>query len=369
MTEEAHGRGPVPAVVFLLTLLAMVSCASARASGTGAGRMAGEPEAAVRVSLVFFIHGDGDYLYHDDAGRALRADEAALSGAQHAAEANPQAEVFIFHEKRKTRAWLFFPKHDGEFFYYRGGVLAAHEEYRRGSHPSQFAYAAGRYRRFRSHGEGDVTTIVLYYGHEIPETGGEGYHASYEDMPFTIDTLAAGLRLMQEGGAPFDIAVVSTCYNGTPRSIAALAPYARYIIASPDNLHLSYFTFHSFALPESAASGATSAALARTMARDAFETLSRTVQTAVSVAVYDAQLVQPYIQTVDSLYARSLEALKEHPDAVRDHCDCAQRSGFSAPDMGRGVDIFYRPARFGQKKSAAAHSGWECWNIPDGRSE
>ena len=50
----------------------------------------------LRYSVIFIIHGDGNYLYHDSRGNAHRADEEALIEATMVAEQNPQAEVFIF---------------------------------------------------------------------------------------------------------------------------------------------------------------------------------------------------------------------------------------------------------------------------------
>jgi len=32
--------------------------------------------------------------------------------------------------------------------------------------------------------------LFLYFGHEIPEFGGAGYDASYENRTFTVDDLA-----------------------------------------------------------------------------------------------------------------------------------------------------------------------------------
>src|SRR5690349_23819627 len=51
-----------------------------------------------RYSLVFIIHGDGDYLYHNARGEARRADEDILARAQAVARRLPNAEVTIFHQ-------------------------------------------------------------------------------------------------------------------------------------------------------------------------------------------------------------------------------------------------------------------------------
>ena len=79
-------------------------------SSDSAGYPRQEEEHALplRYSMVFIIHGDGDYIYHDTQGNERRADEKALVEATLVAMLNPQAEVFIFHEKpRRAYVTLF----------------------------------------------------------------------------------------------------------------------------------------------------------------------------------------------------------------------------------------------------------------------
>ena len=80
-------------------------------------------------SIVCVIHGDGEYLYHDTSGIEYRADEQAVRAAQRVAQQNPDAEVFIFHQRPRRHFLFFFPLRDGEFYYYRNGRLIAHELY------------------------------------------------------------------------------------------------------------------------------------------------------------------------------------------------------------------------------------------------
>jgi hypothetical protein len=47
--------------------------------------------------------------------------------------------------------------------------------------------------------------------------------------------------------------------------------------------------------------------------------------------------------------------------ATVEHCDCADIPAYVLPTMKEGVDVFYRPARFGRSKEKQNHSGWECW--------
>ncbi|HLP14811.1 MAG TPA: clostripain-related cysteine peptidase [Bacteroidota bacterium] len=363
-SKAFHIMGLCAGVCCLLVGAVVLSCSS----GDVMSRDVKGPDAGgngpLRYLLVYFIHGDGEYLYHDSHGVSVRADEVTVAEARRIAEQQSSAEVFIFHAKPKRHTLFVFPKSDGEMFYYRHGILAGHEEYRRGVETAAFARESELYRRYLGTNRDTTARIFLYFGHEVPEFDGEGYDASYEDRPFTVDTLAAWLRELTGGRRKFDCVVLSTCYNGTPYIVSSIAPYARYIVASPDNLHLSYFSIHSLGqLPDSATSDASIAALTNTFARSAFETLVQSVQTAVSVAVYDASRVQPYLRSVGAAYERSFDAVKQIPETQRARCDCAGIREFERPDMATGVEILYRPPRFGQSKYTTGHSGWECWRI------
>ncbi|HLP15302.1 MAG TPA: hypothetical protein VK470_03525 [Bacteroidota bacterium] len=359
-----HIMGLYAGMWCLLVGAVLLSCSSGDvASRDVQGRESGA-NAPLRYSFVYYIHGDGEYLYHDRHGVSVRADEVTVAEARRIAEQQASAEVFIFHAKPKRHTLFVFPKSDGEMFYYRNGRLAGHEEYRREVETAAFARESEFYRRYLGTDRETAARMFLYFGHEIPEFDGEGYNASYEDRPFTVDTLAAWLRELTGGRRGFDCVVLSTCYNGTPHIVSSIAPYTRYIVASPDNLHLSYFSILSLGqLPDSATSDASIAALTTTFARSAFETLVQSVQTAVSVAVYDAVRVQPYLRSVGAAYERTLDAVHHLPETQRGRCDCAGIREFDLPDMATGVEILYRPPRFGQSKQTAGHSGWECWRI------
>jgi hypothetical protein len=278
---------------------------------------------------------------------------------------NPQAEVFIFHEKRRRHALLFFPLRDGKFYYYRNGRLLAEQEYWRDEGQTRFAPEVELYNHFRAEEQASSGRFFLYFGHEIPEFGGAGYDASYRKRTFTIDDLAGGLKLFAPDSTKFDLVLLSTCFNGTPYSIATLAPYARYIVASPDNLHLSYFDLHPFERLDIGLRNEDVSAFATEFAHRAFDRLICDVQTEVTVAVYDVDRVQEFLQAVDSTYNRDLAKISEESPAFLEHCDCADDSAYTLPGMLEGVDVFYRPPRFGRAKHKPRHSGWECWKLPE----
>lgn len=316
-------------------------------------------------SIVCVIHGDGDYLYHDTSGNEYRADEEAVAAAQRVARHNPEAEVFIFHQKPRRHMLFFFPLRDGEFYYYRSGRLIANELYWRDQKETTFDREVELYRRFHAGNRSGQVSVFLYCGHAIPEFGGAGYDASYPDRTFTIRDLAGGLKDLTRDSTRFDLMVLSTCFGGTPYTIGSLGSFARTIVASPENLHLSYFDLQPLERLDLGLRDRDVPDFARRFARSSFERLAREVQTAVSVAVYDVDRVQEFLRSVQTRYANSLTILKASPKAAlgaSDRCDCAGIPAFVLPSMAEGVDVFYRPARFGRLKLKQSHSGWECWN-------
>jgi len=305
------------------------------------------------------IHGDGDYLYHDTTGNEYTADEVALAGARNVALQNPNAEVFIFHQKPSKHFLFFFPLRDGEFFYYRNGQLIANTTYWWNNDQSRFVNEAGLYEYFLADNQNKRASIFLYFGHEIPEFGNATYDASYPDRSFTIHDLAEGLKAFTRHSQKFDLLVLSTCFGGTPLAIRTLGPFANYIIASPDNLHLSFLDLHPLEHLDLYSKNDVSA-FAKKFARNAFDRLTQNVQTAVSVAVYDVERVQEYVRSVQINDDRTVTAIN--------HCDCADLPEYAQPTMTQGVDVLYRSARFGRSAQKQSHSGWECWNDPISRT-
>jgi hypothetical protein len=340
-------------------VLSLFSCSSLSPAyrATPLGEDRGLPP---RYSVVFIIHGDGDYLYHDPRGRAHRADEETLAGAIRVAERNPQAEVFVFHQRPRKHTLLFFPRRDGDFYYYRHGRLLAKESYWRDQGSSRFGPEVERYHRFHAQEQPQLARLFLYFGHEIPESNGAGYDASYSDRTFTVRDLADGLDHFTRDSTKIDLVVLSACFGGTPHTIAALAPYTRTIVASPDNLHLTYFDLHPFEQLEVGLRDGDVAAFATHFARQAFDRLAEDVQTAVTVAVYDVARVRGYVNSVDRAYNRALTVSKESKPGSVEHYDCAEDSAYVVPGMSAGVELFFRPAHFGRSKDKQHHSGWEC---------
>jgi len=323
-----------------------------------------EDVSETQYSIVCIIHGDGDYLYHDTSGNEFKADEEALAGVIRVAQQNPHAEVFIFHQRPRRHFLFLFPLRDGEFYYYRNGRLIASELYWRDLQKSHFDPEIELYHRFHADNQSKMVSMFIYFGHEIPEFGGAGYNASYADQTFTIHDLAGELKDFTPDSSRFDLMILSTCFGGTPYTIGTLGSYARTIIASPDNLHLSYFNLHSLERLDISLRDRDVLSLAKRFAHQAFDRLTRDIQTAVSVAVYDVDRTQEFLHSVHSIYDHTLTILKSETQIsmpMIEHCDCAELPEYILPTMNEGVNVFYRSARFGRSKNKQNHSGWECW--------
>ncbi len=347
-----------------IVLLPLLSSCGAGTPALRDARASGEGLPAPPYSIVFVINGDGDYVYHDTSGNAYKADEKALDGAKRIAERNPGAEVFIFHQMPEDHFLFFFPLPDAEFFCYRRGRLVANESYRRDRSQPPFSPELELYRRFSADNRHPSASVFVYCGHEISETRGRADNASEPGRTCTVHELAGGLKSFTGDSARFDIAILSTCYGGTPFTIGALGASARYIVASPDNLHLSYFDLHLLERLDVSLRDGDVPAFARRFARRSFDRLTGEVETAVSVAAYDADSVRGYVRSVQALYDSTLTALSVEGDpsaGKAERCDCAEIPSYVLPSMHEGVEVFFRAAHFGRGRLKQVHSGWECW--------
>lgn len=315
-----------------------------------------------RYSLVFIIHGDGDYLYHNTLGEARRADEDILARAQDVARRLPNAEVTIFHQIARRHVLFVVPRKDGRAFYYRQGKLLGTASYWRDQGDSRFAPETRLYEKFAGGQSPAPVRLFLYFGHELPELNLEGYDASYPGRRVSIDDLAQGLRTFTGASGKMDLVVLGTCFGGTPHTIDALAPYARTIVASPGDLHLSYFDLEPLETIDIQPVDGAVAAFANRFARHAFERLTNEVQTVTSVVVYDVNATNAFRASVAGAYDRTLTMANGMP-ASANHCDCADDSTYVRPGMGSGLTVLYRAPRFGRMKNDKHHSGWECWHI------
>ncbi len=322
----------------------------------------------VRYSLIFIIHGDGSYLYHDSDGNAYNADEYVLQQTLEVAENCAQCEMFIFHQKKKRKMLGFIPLKDGEFYYFRNGVLFDRREYSRKVDDGVFSKEIELVKntRIRSNGlERELTTFFLYFGHQIPEWTKGGYHSSYPKIEFNIQKFAVGVEGFRDIYSPhadkFDLIVLSTCYGGTPGVISMLAPHTRYIIASPANLHLSHIDIEIFKKLDGTRD---IYHIAKATLQRAFDKLKENTKTMITIALYDTEKVAPYLKVIGEAYQVALDSIIKLGDgALIEFYDCLDNPALDTGHSDEGVDIFYQAPRFGRQKNKTDHSGWECVRI------
>ena len=352
------------AVVICFLLPVLLSSCSPKLSLMNESQQEENLQPEIRYSIIFIIHGDGDYLYLDTNNDEHNADVEAVMNAKKVAKQNPDAEVFIFHLKPKKHFLLFFPLQDGEFYYYRNGQLVANELYWRDQKRSNFDFEAEVYHKFHIVNQNKLISMFLYFGHEIPEIGGAGYDESYPDRSFNIDNLTSGMKSFTSDSIKFDLTVLSTCYGGTPNTINKLIPFTKTIIASPENLYLSYFDLSPLDRLDLNLKDGNVLEFAKRFALQSFDVLTSNIQTTVSVVVYDAQNVKNFVNSVQKdcqQTLNSLSGLTRTDQASIEHCDCADIPAYHLLTIDDGVDVFYRPAKFGRLKNKQSHSGWECW--------
>lgn len=322
-----------------------------------------EPQSEdIRFSAVYIIHGDANYLYHDSAGRAVDADEKAFQQAQDVGRLSLRGEVFIFFIE-PTRKFIFFRMGSPRFIYFRNGIKMEDVYYTAGKENAIYSEEKKLYDKYAFKADmagGRVDSIkrmLLYYGHEIPESGGKGYNISDPGREFNISLFAEAVKDFSDArksGKPLDLIVLSTCNNGTPVIISALMPLSAYIIASPEDLHLSFINSRLI----SDAGGlqyADTRKFALALAGDSFELLKNSTTTIVTISVYNTQLTGPFIKRFESV-----NNSEGSGSANAKIYDCSFSGTFKDMNISYGVDVFYRPPLFGRLKNKERHSGWGC---------
>lgn len=385
--------------MLLASALCFASCAPTGPMRARVSRLATEDR--IRSLIVYVIHGDGDYIYHDDQGGRRLADEDALAQARQVARNAPNAEVFIFHQKPRWHLWSH-PSRDGVMSHYRGGVLLRERNYSRHGKGSDFAAEAALFGRhallrhlppktcavasdsasndFASPGPElrGPNRFFVYFGHEIPILGGHGYSRSQPQEEFTLEQFSRGLRRFVGPSCPskrpLTLLALSSCHGGTPATTSTLFPFADFLLASPAPLHLSFLDTRALiplireASEATRPSGPDSAGLetgrirarAEQMARESFASLRERTQTEISLSLYDSEKASAYLEA----HGGSRDRGGELGDGVRMEPmvfeDCGEDPDFGAGGEEAGVQVFYQAPRFGFLKVKRGHSGWAC---------
>lgn len=303
---------------------------------------------SVDLSVIIMIHGDAGYLYHDQEGKKQEADQRILGRAIKVAGQLDNAEVFIYHQKRLEKFLFFFKKKDGDFYYFRNGRFYIKKAYSRAKSVKQLSAESQLYHQYRS-----VTPagkrLFFYYGHQIPDVQNEPYHASYANLDYSIDDFGRGLESFAVN-SKFDLLVMSTCYSASVPHLKKLIAYSRFLIASPENLHLSYMDIEPLT---EFSRFADVYEFATYFAKSVYHSLANTSRTVVSIGLYESEKLVP-----------ALSHMKDYGTARFSHSpeyvDCFDLYSADSLMNMPGVEVLYKPPQFGPNKLKRSHSGLEC---------
>ena len=159
---------------------------------------------------------------------------------------------------------------------------------------------------------------------------------------------------------PADLVVLSTCIGGTVGTLKALAPLSRFVIASPESLHLSHMDMSGLQGLETW-NGNDLQSFLTEVVWHAFTELTHLTSTVVSIALYDTAAAPPLLDSVSKQYEEKLRKLERDEGVPLEYYDCIEDPLFPREDGGEGVFILYRPPLFGRDQNKSSHSGWECW--------
>jgi hypothetical protein len=327
--------------LFVLILFSLTALAAAQNTKPGT------PD----FSAVIFIHGDGDYTYSDNNNNLVNSDEEILFKAVKAAEKLRSSEVFIYHYKKQETSFVFFKGNDVDMYFYQNGSLVRKSSMQRKTF--NFKDELDFYRKYHVR---SIKNLMLYYGHEIPVTGGKNYNASYQDEPFNLTIFTAAVKDFFNNQKA-DLIVLSSDCSGIPLVINALSAYTNYIVASPDKLgsrfinpfhikKLNYYgtgSFEDFVVEFSSAS---------------FREIRNENDMMTVVSAYKTgELSFEFLQ----------KAIREMPVIAADEnlletCDLADYAG-DLEGASKGVIVYYNPPAGGRWMAKMEHSGWGCKRI------
>ncbi len=352
-----------PGILALLSLL-LGACAPSRQNLVSPEESppdslyAAEP---IDMRIIYVIHGDADYSYHDSTGNRLFADREAVKQARDVGRRARNAEVFIFDQKPSRQAFFDMSVKAGNYFHYSSGITQHRKTFTR-VEGDPYLNAERKLLR-RDANSAEVYTVLVYFGHEIPATERKGYFASDPNQELSLSRFTQGITnlgdsLKGASAKPFDLVILSSCYGGTPAMIRALAPLTKQIVASPAYLHLSFLDTRALAdtnvssLPD----------LADTIAAQSFAQLKNNTQTEITVGVYNPDSLKTFLE--GPISETSLQRT-QRPGARPGKNngvwkDCANDPAFDANEAAHGVKLYYQPPRFGSLKNQMTRSAWQC---------
>ncbi|MEX2455824.1 MAG: hypothetical protein WD381_00855 [Balneolaceae bacterium] len=307
-------------------------------------------------SVVMVIHGDSDYLFHEN-GKAFQADEEVLKDAISAAKEAETGEFFIFHQKQQRKILWLFKKDNRQFYHYKNGSLVHQERYKVGEEITPFQLEGDLYQKHASISTEQDSNYFFYFGHEIPLDQKTGYHRSYPSINFSLHTFTEAVDQFTTDALPkFSLIALSTCNNGSPDMVTQLSTKTDYLLASSQNLHLSHFDLSPLHLLEDE-EVRTHNTIGREIAEKTYQRLSESTQTAVTLSLYSMDKLDNYL---NSMYAGYQQYLRDKDRFASENTDCRTIEELNFPNPDEGVQQWYRAPQFGPQSNVDSHSGWGC---------
>lgn len=321
----------------------------------------------IDYSIIYYIHADSDYLYHDSNGDPIVGNSRVLNTAHEVAKEAKTGEVYIFYQRPVMKLLGLFPRKSSQLYQYINGQLTGVVLYRHSNKSEDFLTTESLlFEQYRNQFISDDQRIhFLYFGHEIPMGDGRKYHRTLPDIEVNIASFTTGIKNFLVGDEhKFDLIVLSTCNNGSPYMAEQLMPITNTVIASPQNLHLSHIDTGSLIDLEKN-SEISSLQIAHSMAEKTYNRLESEILTAVTLAVYDYDVIRGYREGLQS-FRSSFENLDYAP-FYADNIDCKEVKIFDSELFSKGVDTWFKSARFGRSTLVDFHSGWGCRPIIQNR--
>lgn len=321
-------------------------------------------KSSVNYTLIYVVHGDANYLYHDSDGNEKQADAQELKEAKRTAQKALHGEVFIFNQLPEDKLLWIFPKKDRRMLHYKNGELIQRIKYSPSDNSKRLVRESELFKKHRLNDSGNSTNnrlFFLYYGHEIPGQNYYGYDTSRSDAPMSRRLFTEGVEAFLQGDEQFELSVLSTCDNGTPLMAESLSSSSQYLLASPQDLHLSYLDSEPLLRLEDDLAMPI-ADVARAVAKKSYRRLSNFLHTAVTISVYNLDAVNSYIHRLANDYQNSVD--EDSIDVMQEvNTDCAIHDFWEQDTFTKGVTTYYQPPQFGKNADHKTHSGWGC--LPD----
>jgi|GEM_PF-3615116 len=305
----------------------------------------------IEYSFIFQIHEDASYDFHTKEGIKKFGYKEAYKQAKNLALTCTICEVFIFREMAKNG--LYSGK--VEYFLSRKRKSRLYHKREQGEKDLEF---------FQKHSmklkqkKGKIRTFFTYFGHSVPETGVEGYSHSLPHLTFGITHLENRLKKLGAGGDSgllFDGIILSSCHNGTPFILNRLVPFANYVVASPENLHLSYLDIKPFLEIEKKQDISTLDLLKKIIDQSMETFEQRAIKTFTVLSLYQIQKIKATLAEVSLVYEKNFKK------NTQDYKDCQDVRGLS-PFLERMQDYIYTKSNnpFFLTAATKKHSGLSC---------